>query len=177
MKSFKKFIVVLESMCLIGMITFFIMFFFPKKIGVDYILSVVDIEIPHYDVVSKKEKWQDYYDYEICFPTEYSESIIKQFKNKKDCQKFQTEYDGKIVNVLTCEYSQTNCNILCTDNTAGDYYYYVYIRPQEGKASVQVSYEFGEQFDCVLYIVALLFLALVIGVIYVITLLVHNRFL
>lgn len=56
MKSFKNFIIVLESMCLIGIITFFIMFFFPKKISVDYILSVVDIEIPHYDVVSKKRK-------------------------------------------------------------------------------------------------------------------------
>ena len=86
MKIFKRIVIVLEILCLIGIAVFLIMFCFPKKRGVDYMLSVFELNIPKYQTVYKKEKWQDYYEYKILFPKADSVLVREQaekFKKKR----------------------------------------------------------------------------------------------
>lgn len=133
------------------------MFFTPKRIGVDYILSVLNIEIPQYKIISKEEVWSDYCDYKISFPTDYSASIIKQF---------ETWEKKEGVQIYDCQYDETHCSLYCTDNTPGDYHYWTEIDLQEGTAHVWMSFEFGEQIECVIFICIFAFMGLVIGLIY-----------
>lgn len=155
MKIFKKVILIVESLCLVGIVVCLIKFLFPERIGVDYILSVIDVEIPQYELISKDEKWQDYYDYKISFPTDYSDSIIKQFENKKD-----------VYGLWQCSCDETSCHLYGIDNTPGDYHYFADINIQEGTAHLRMSFEWGEQMNCIIHVCLLLFIGFIFGVVY-----------
>lgn len=150
------------------------MFWFPKKKGVDYILSTLDLNIPKYEIVSKEENWQDYYDYTISFPKADSASIRKQVENipKNDglLRKGylnQYEFDGKSYDII---YSSSE------EIDPGDYHYFALITPQEGTAILRMDSEWGEQLMCSIYAILLFWLGFAIGVIYLLVLLVVKYF-
>ena len=163
-KFFEDFIKGLECLCLIGVAIFTLAFFFPRRVGPDYVLSVLSIEIPQYEIISKKEVWSDYYDYTISFSTDYSASIIKQFENRK-------EKDG--VREIICEYDEAECNfyLYCEDDTPGDYHYFASVYPKKGFANLWVSFEFGERWDCLMGVALFFFIGLTLVIIYGITIL------
>lgn len=168
MKDLKKLVIGLECLCLIGIVICTIMYFSPlKKTGVDYILSALDIEIPQYEIISK-EDWCSGCgcDYKISFPTDYSASIIKQFKNRKE--EWSIQGLGCVYRDLECKYDETECYFYLhsTDNTVDDYHYFASIYPQKGIATIGMSFEFGEHDIWFLFILILTFVGLVIGLIY-----------
>lgn len=161
MKIFKRIIVALESLCLIGIAFFLIKFFFSEDRSVDYILSKLGIDLSKYETVYKKEDWRHFYEYKICFPKADSASVRKQVeKIKKTDGLYECKYDGKCYDIM---YSSSQ---------AGDYYYLAKIRPQEGTADLSLSFEFGKQMWYLTLIVGILIIALAIGTVYLVTFLV-----
>ncbi len=172
MKLFKKVVIGLESLCLMGIVIYAIEFHYPEKKGVEHILSVTKIDIPKYEIISKEEVWSDYYDYKISFPIEYSTSILNQFEEKvKRFQNSEYDDDGKIL-IYTCKCDENSCSYYCTTNDPGDYHYWVDIELQEGTASIRMNFEFGEQLICMISIHLIAFLGLFIGAIYAIVIIV-----
>ena len=170
MKKFKKVIIGLESLCLVGIVICTIMYLSPqKKKGVDYMLSALDLEIPQYKINSSNEDSVSCcgYDYDISFSTDYSASIIQQFENRKE--KWTIRGFNCVYQDLGCEYDENECcfHLDCTDNTSNDYHYFASIYPQKGTAHLGMCFEFGENFLGGFLICVLIFVGLVIGLIYV----------
>ena len=80
-------------------------------------------------------------------------------------------YWGENLLIYTCKCDETSCYYYCTTNEPEDYYYFVDIKLQEGTAHLCMSFEFGDQFVCMIFIQLITVIGLFIGAIHAIAIL------